>query len=148
MKKRVAMVGAHDPATLDDCMRLASAQTHGWVGGFRDEELDLINLDYGRDFLKERKRYEAVIVHSVFHSNQTFSGYREQTAKLKELYPRCRQSPVHTVENWRRRLAATGAASIVVWEMIPCALSGWQLSLLDGYRIAHRDHRVTHYMLK
>jgi len=43
---------------------------------------------------------------------------------------------------------ATRAQVIVVWELVPFALNGWQLGDLPGYRIAHRDHRVTVYRRK
>jgi len=145
----IAMVGAHRPLTFDDAMRLEVAvTTHGVVVPKtyprQNTGLDIINLDYGRDFLRERRRYATVIVHSVFNSNQS----PRESSQAAKAYPACKQSHYHTEDNWRDRLVATRAQVIVVWELVPFALNGWQLGDLPGYRTAHRDHRVTVYRRK
>lgn len=142
---KIAMVGAHRPGTFDDQMRLFSTQMHGWIADdINPKNLDVINLEYGRDFLNERRRYSTVIVHSVFHSNRsTFKPIPQHERRGS-----VNQSPRHSIEAWRRRLAGTCAETIVVWELVPCTLNGWQLNELNGYRIAHRDHRVTVYKRK
>jgi hypothetical protein len=143
--KSIAMVGADSPLTLDDWMRLDVAVQHGWVRDYRPEDLDVINLSAGRDFLKESNLYGAVIVHSVFHTRPEFM---KTLNHAKAAHASVRTSPRHSVENWRKRLAASGAETIVVWELKPFALSGWQLNDLAGYRIHHRDFRATVYRRK
>lgn len=86
-----------------------------------------------------------MVVHSIFHTRPEFlKALRDAKASKTEV----KTSPYHSLEAWRRRLTTTGARTIVVWELNPFSLNGWQLDELDGYRIAHRDHRVTVYRRK
>ena len=149
----IAMVGAHDPLTFDDAMRLeVAATTHGIIVPKtyprQNTGLDIINLDYGRDFLRERKRYATVIVHSVFHSNRTTFKPLSMAEQMVGQRYGVKQSPCHSIAAWCDRLVATRAQMIVVWELVPFALNGWQLGDLPDYRITHRDHRVTVYRRK
>jgi hypothetical protein len=135
---KIAMVGANDPLTFDDMMRLDSASCY--LPFPRDDEtLDIINLNHGRDFLAEHGKYGIVILHSIFHTNLKYQGVKPAQVE---------QSPYHSIENWRKRLSATAAKIIVVWELLPASLNGWQLNDLDGYKIHHRDTRITVYKRK
>jgi hypothetical protein len=134
---KIAMVGANDPLTFDDHMRLDAAGCY--LPFPRDDEtLDIVNLNHGRDFLTERRKYDAVILHSIFHPKI------KHAAETLD-HPGTRLSPHHSVERWRKRLCSTDARIIVVWELLPSVLHGWELDELDGYKIYHRDARVTAY---
>ena len=135
-RMKIAMVGASDPLTFDDRMRLDVASIHI---GHATDDLDIINLNNGRDFLIERRRYDAVILHSIFHSNRPYA------MKLALRTGGTNSSLVHSIERWRKRLVSTHARVIVVWELLPAALSGWNLGDLPQYRTKYRDHRITVY---
>lgn len=101
---------------------------------------DIINLEYKRDFLREIKTYYAVVLHNIFHANDYYM-------KMARNDPKCRGkiSDLHCLDCWRRRLINTKAETIIVLELLPAALNGWQLDKLDGYTIQKRDHQVTVY---
>lgn len=135
---KVAQVGMHRPATAEDVRRIAMAIE--LVGDVMAQEPDPVNLAYGRDFLRERERYDAVIVHSVFHTHDTYMKHAKKLPSMKDQI-----SPHHSIGRWRRRLASTGARVIVVFETIPLSLNGWQLEKLRGYRIKERNAIYTIY---
>lgn len=138
----VAHVGAFKKRSEDDVGRTIEAITR--VGKY-DREMwhgrrsvhDVINLKDGRDFLKETRRYDLVITHSIFHPKVVQIPKRV----CKELL----LSERHSEENWRRRLVSTGAAYLVICEGQPMSLSGWHLGDIDGYEILERDHLITVY---
>jgi hypothetical protein len=133
---KIAMVGANDPLSFDDLMRLDAAGVY--LPFPRDNEtLDIINLNNGRDFLMEKHTYGIVILHSIFHPKRPDLVLWDS--------PGTRISPHHSVERWRTRLCETRAKIIVVWELLPATLNGWELDQLDGYKIHHRDSRITVY---
>lgn len=136
---RIAHVGASKPKTQEDTCRWVVvlsrlAKRDGFPNGVRE---DTINLEYGRDFLAERKRYDGVIVHSVFNP--------KVRARKTQKFPRLRISPLHSLKAWRSRLVSTNALWIAVCEGQPLTLNGWELGTLPGYAIADQDHLVTLY---
>lgn len=82
---------------------------------------DYIDLNAGRDFLKESKKYDVVILHNLYHPGR---GEKE----LRQGYYAV--SPLHTVANWRKRLLQTGAEIIAVYGM---DFSGNDIGDLPGY---------------
>lgn len=82
---------------------------------------DYIDLNQGRDFLKESKRYDVVVLHNLYEPGRgephLHTGYYAV-------------SPQHTVANWRRRLAQTGADLIAIYGI---DLSGDYIGDLPGY---------------
>lgn len=107
-------------------------------------KFDIVNMDYGRDFLQESKRYQIVLVHSVFHANDNFMGGMREYWEEKRLP--WLVSRFHTLDKWRERLVGTRAGHILVFESVPMSLNGWQLGDLNGYAIERRDARVTYYV--
>lgn len=139
---KIAQVGASIPPTADDGFRTVEGLVS--IAEFiqlKDVISEPINLEYGRDFLAERHKYDAVIVHSVFHTRPDFMRFVKSDPQFRAQ----QVSPLHTVEKWRKRLAATGAKVIVLFELLPMSLSGWQVSEIPGYRIHKRDGRITVY---
>jgi hypothetical protein len=97
---------------------------------------DSINLKYNRDFLKEDLCYDIVIVHSIFHTEwPVVKKYRDK-AKI---------SVKHTIDNWRQRLISTSATYLFICEGQPFSLSGYNLGVINGYKIKYQDHMVTIY---
>ena len=99
---------------------------------------DAVNLKYKRDFLKEDKHYDIVIVHSIFYVG-------DNDASRKQFRDKAMISENHTRDHWRIRLIGTGAAYIFICEGQPFSLSGWQLGAIDGYDIKYQDHMLTIY---
>jgi hypothetical protein len=118
VRRQVAHVGAHRPFTeLDDSL-WARALSILSPTDLTYESKDIINLDYGRDFLQENHRYHGVVLHNVFFSHNLDPG----ASGLDE----CRTSPHGTLTGWARRLIATEARWIMVIE-VAVALSARDL---------------------
>lgn len=100
---------------------------------------DIINLSYGRDFLREGKHYDVVIVHSVLSPKVRVPS---------KMCPRLQVSPDHTFKTWKKRLVSTGSKYISICEGQPVTMNGWELGDLPGYRILERDHLITLYQRK
>ena len=84
---------------------------------------DHINLTDGRDFLKENKQYDLVVVQHVY--NPDFPNDNRQG--------QFQVSDIHNADNWIRRLVSTNADYIFVfgdWSEV----GGWMLGNLSGYR--------------
>ncbi|KKL93626.1 hypothetical protein LCGC14_1872800 [marine sediment metagenome] len=139
---RFGQIGADSPFTDEDRTRMATAMIAILEagGGTNGAEHDVVNLAYGRDFLTENKRYDVVIVHSVFDSDPAM-----RDAFGASVFPATRCSPQHSYETWRRRLVDTGAEWIVVCEGQPCCLSGWQIGELEGYERLRLDTLIAVY---
>jgi hypothetical protein len=143
-KFEIAHVGANKPMTYDDCMRAAIASELARDHGVSMRHSpDVINLADGRDFLAESKPYDIVVLHSIFHTHVV-----DPRVHIDDRPAVAAVSPLHTEDAWRKRLASSQARVIVVWELLPGTLSGWQLDEIPGYRIAKRDHKVTVYLRK
>jgi hypothetical protein len=130
-KKNIANVGASTPLTKDDEFRMVwtVSTIRGWPTN--NVVWDPINLINGRDFLAETVTYDAVLIHSVFHTHPNLmSAAEERLLKDKEV------SRLHIeqgIEIWKKRLISTGARIIVAIDSYPLSMSGWQLGDLDGY---------------
>jgi hypothetical protein len=138
----IGQIGMSQRATPGDIERICVAMSmlgKAWPQPFRS---DKVSLDAGRDFLTEDRRYQIVIVHSVFHCREDYMVY----AKAPEHRHLGLCSPLHSLERWRDRLVGTGAEHIFVFESLPHSLSGWQLWELPGYSIRSMEDRVAHYV--
>lgn len=89
---------------------------------------DNINLIYGRDFLKENKRYDIVILHHIFNPIDR----KDNGAGVFSI------SPLQSVENWTRRLLNTGADYIFSYGSYGEVSAGW-LGDIPGYN-CHIGH--------
>lgn len=142
-KLRIAHVGAFRGKSSEDGARSVETicrilqHDRDFIYGTKADH-DTINLIYGRDFLKENRTYDLVILHSIFHTAQP------KLVRGKD-YKQLSLSPKHSVLNWARRLIRARAIYISVCEGQPHSLSGWNLGDLPGYRILERDAKVTLY---
>ena len=84
-----------------------------------DFEFDVIDLNEGRDFLLEDRRYDAVILQFVNRQGYTDKPGFEVT------------SPKSSWSNWRKRLTATGAGVVFAYGR-NSEVSGIFLERLDG----------------
>ena len=82
-------------------------------------EFDAIDLNEGRDFLLEDKRYDAIILQFVNRQGYTDKPGFEVT------------SPKSSWSNWRKRLSATGARVVFAYGR-DSEVSGVFLERLDG----------------
>jgi hypothetical protein len=130
----IAHVGRSIPPTQLDFVVARSAAVrlgrHGVsIAAFRH---DIINLDYGRDFLAEAGRhYEGVILYNIFH----FEGARALRANT--CVDPCIVSTLHTLDRWRDRLAESQASWVAVMAITEHSLSGLDLGDIDGYTTVH-----------
>ena len=123
----VASVGSTDG--YQDSMRIKMFS--GWLES-KDPEYfkgatffyDNIDLNRGRDFLKESKTYDIVILHHIFNP-QDRTGL--ETGKFS-------RSPEHKVNNWIRRLQSTGADYIFVYGSVG-EVAPWWLGNITGYNL-------------
>ena len=140
---KIAQVGAFKRFSEGDLARMSHFLF--WLSEndkefFRKKpEHDIVNLKYKRDFLDEKIKYDAVILHSVFHSDRFNHKFVRNGNVLTQI------SEKHTLDAWRNRLVDTAAYYILAFEGQPCSLSGWQLNDLIGYEILKRDTLFTVY---
>lgn len=81
---------------------------------------DYIDLNDNRDFLKENKTYDIVILHHIY-----------EPGRVRDASP-FRISPVHNRQNWIKRLHSTGAKYIFAYGDID-EVSGRWLGSIAGY---------------
>lgn len=142
-KLRIAHVGAFRDKSSEDGARSVESlyrilqHDRDFIYGTKPNH-DTINLIYGRDFLKESRTYDLVILHSIFHVNLLGLARGKDRKQLS-------LSSKHSVLNWVRRLIKTRAIYISVCEGQPHSLSGWHLGEIPGYEILERDAKVTLY---
>ena len=93
---------------------------------------DFINLNNGRDFLKENKRYDIVVLIYIFLLsreeiiNAAPHAINDPLTKVSEL---------HTKKNWRQRLLDTEAREILIFGLFEDSeISGRYIGELDNYR--------------
>lgn len=144
MPKVVAHVGRNTPMTMTDRWRTDDARAFGEIDASWEE--DVIDLLDGRDFLAEDRRYDAVVIHSVFHSNDEHElAGTIRSSNMFNLMP-IPISPLHSIERWRERLLATGAAKILVFTTWPRSLDAESIGELPGYEdFGIADHDLTIY---
>jgi hypothetical protein len=148
----ICHVGAFAPMEMDDLMRVGAARAACEAAGVEwstANKLDIVNLFYGRDFLSEPYKYDAVVLHSIFHTD--WDDAREVSKRsIAKNGPHVARvmpvSPVHTPDMWRTRLVGTGARFIFAFSGIPMCLDGWALSHISGYRLVQRNHRHSLYV--
>lgn len=95
---------------------------------------DYIDLNQGRDFLKESKQYDVVALHNLYHPG---GGEDEKRSGYYAV------SPQHTAQNWRRRLVSTGAELIGVFGV---DWGGDAIGDLPGYTRIRRHGDMSVYM--
>jgi hypothetical protein len=108
---------------------------------------DVINLKYKRDFLRETKTYDMVILHAIMHSNKPslLKKLIKDRYKDAKLFGYVDISDLHSVPAWRKRLESTKAKHIFIWEDIPSSLNGWTIGKLKGYNRKYIDHYFAVY---
>jgi hypothetical protein len=132
----VAQVGAFRRFSEGDSWRWV--KTTAWLMEVRSELLlgatqDVVNLRYGRDFLRERRKYDIVVLHSPI----AFPNPKEVSPGILKRYG---VSPLTSLDRWRRRLERTEAEFIFVIEaFLPMCVSAWNLGELNGYQLVTRD---------
>ena len=149
---KIGHVGAYNPKSIEDTSRhlaigieVATDNMTFFKDGVTE---DIVNLNYGRDFLVERRKYDLVITHSIF-TWKYGRVIKETNLKPADLEnPHFRElstSKHHSKERWLSRLRSCGARYIGVCEGQPAAMSGWELGDIPGYEILKRDHLITVY---
>lgn len=126
---KVAFVGGHgselDFNVLVDALVLIPA--------IKGAKVDFIDLRYGRDFLKEKHEYDVVILCYIFQMTQEEHS-RDPLYKLTKNNPTYKTSPLHSEENWRKRLESTGAQEILIFGYdTRSEVTGEYVGTLPGY---------------
>ena len=136
----IAFVGFTSPQ--DDAHFLADAYQH--LGITKDSPrptLDLIGLDMGkkRDFLAETKTYDVVVLCMIFrYRPEELKQWEKRCAAPGEI---CETSPLHSKENWRNRLLATRASTILCFEYM--AEVGYEyLGDIPGFTVHRNEKRM------
>jgi hypothetical protein len=114
---KVAEVGAFKRRSDEDTSRrIASMSALVEVDPdfvIQEKSFDAVNLAEGRDSLLENKTYDIVIVHSVLSTAMRrgvcIPGHERELLVSED----------HSIKNWKRRLAGTGAKYLIVAEGQP-----------------------------
>jgi hypothetical protein len=123
----IAFVGWTDPeddfSILIDCYEILKP--------LKITRHDFIDLNKGRDFLKEDKTYDIIVLIYIFL-------YSSEEMKDDGLYhpndPLTKTSPLHTKENWRKRLLASQAKDILIFGLYEDSeITGKYIGNLSGY---------------
>lgn len=127
----IAHVGAFKPFGICDRMRISKALVYLCKLKLepKKQNLDIINLCYGRDFLAESIKYEMVFLHTLFHS----VGYDTRSSGWANKNEVMHVSPLHTVEAFKKRLIETEAKTIVVCDEQPFSLGSYALGSFEDY---------------
>lgn len=146
---KIAQVGAFKKHSGNDVGRMITVakwffENDVWKADSKEPIIhDIVNLKYKRDFLRERRTYDAVILHSIMHSNRPdiLRDLKETVARDRKLFGYNERdiSALHTVERWRKRLVSSKASYIFIFEDIPFSLNIWTLGKLKGYTLPHAD---------
>lgn len=127
--RTVAHVGAHKKRTPGDTLRQIEALNWMMDNGFpvelNSKSHDVVNLEYGRDFLIETNHYDCVILHFVFRG-----GFRVPLQNKGQLST----SPESSWSAWRHRLAATQAQLIFAFGG-ETEIGGTFLVDVPGYKV-------------
>ena len=110
-------------------------------------KVDCIDLSMGRDFLKEGERYDLVVLNYIFRADgidPTKGPHPILQEYINELRPNdpyfFKVSTNHTKDNWRRRLLATKAETILTFGGNAYSeVDGEWLGELPGY---HRHQEI------
>jgi len=94
-------------------------------------EPDFIDLNDGRDFLKESKTYDMVALMRVFHPMGGDYSVRYHQRQGPGLF---RLSSDHTAEHWNRRLKGTGAKLIFAFGDSTDCVTGEYVGPIQGYQ--------------
>jgi len=125
---RIAFVGwtspEDDTSILLDCYQILQS--------LKPTSYDFIDLNRGRDFLKESKRYDIVVLIYIF------IGIDKDEIENEPMYffndPLTKVSDLHSQENWRQRLLDTEAREILIFGYNPYSeISGDYIGELDSY---------------
>lgn len=135
---KLALVGFHgselDIGILADVIQILDLE---------EVEPDLIDLRLGRDFLKENKTYDIVVLNYIYlpevnNSNSDFKRMKgDYSFKVSELQSR---------ENWRKRLIETGAAQILIFGYsVVSEITGEYIGELEGYKLTVKQDKFGGY---
>lgn len=124
---RIAFVGWTSPeddfSILLDCYQILKS--------LKLTSYDFIDLNHGRDFLKENKQYDVVVLIYIFILSS-------EEAINESLFlpndPLTKTSNLHSKDNWRQRLLETQAKEILIFGYDPYSeVSGDYIGELDDY---------------
>ncbi len=93
--------------------------------------VDNINFQFGRDFLKENKQYNIVILHYIYNPSYDNIQERNTPGPFK-------RSELHDRKNWISRLISTNAEGIFVFGDVTEVSGGW-LGELPGYESQNKN---------
>ncbi len=152
---KIAQVGAFKKYSTNDVGRMLTVATWFFENGVwkanSKEPIthDIVNLEYKRDFLRERRIYDTVILHSIMHSNRPdiLRDLKNHVVRDKKIFGYNERdiSALHSVERWRKRLISSKATYIFVFEDIPFSLNIWTLGKLKGYIMPHMNTQYGFY---
>ncbi len=91
---------------------------------FKNQSQDFIDLNEGRDFLKENNQYDIVVLHMIYSPYQGYGGNTENS--LFNI------SDQHSPQNWNRRLKSSGAKYIFMFGDGE-EVHGKYIGKIDGY---------------
>ena len=126
----IAHVGSYDcgydKQRLEVFMKWLERERPEYTKQIRQISHDHIDLNFDRDFLKERSTYDIVILQHVF----TPHGHLRDSYIGKHGYFQI--SPLHSPENWAARLSSTKADFIVMFGSFGEVSSSW-VGGIPGY---------------
>jgi hypothetical protein len=130
----IALVGATgsdlDIKILASCLKYLN-DYYGDISVLK-REYDTIDLNRGRDFLTENETYDIVVMFMIFrYRAEELLDYEQ-----RNLDNSMRVSPLHSPENWRKRLLSTRAQIIYVTGYNDFSeISSDYLGKLPGYEL-------------
>ena len=102
---------------------------------------DFIDLNDGRDFLKENQQYDIVALMRVFHPMGGDSSVQHyQRDRGESMF---RLSSLHTPENWKKRLQQTGAKIIFAFGDSTDCVEGDYVGSIPGYEGPDKNRDVS-----
>lgn len=95
---------------------------------------DFIDLKRNRDFLFENFKYDAVVLMYIFVARFDELSPEEQDSFYDDNTWSMNTSPLHSKENWKKRLIDTGAQDIMIFGYNPISeITDQYLDPMDGY---------------
>jgi hypothetical protein len=108
------------------------ASSYKLIGAPEKPLMDYIDLSLGRDFLKEDKKYDVVVLIYIFKCTPE-ELTKEECYFLNKSQ---RVSELHSRENWRRRLLNTNAKDVFIHGMyVDSEISGEYIGDLENYEM-------------
>lgn len=100
--------------------------------GMKDVHHDIINLRYGKDYLKDKSKHDVVVLHSLYQEKMHGATPTIEDL-LKSGKAPAATSDEHSPEAWGVRLTRSGARHIFVFSDQSHSLSGKHMGEVPGY---------------